>query len=251
MTARRLAPVVGLSLVLTLLGSAGAARAQASRPADVRTYGPPLSMVVVDALAFVASDAAQFALFQPEFAQARSCTGTCLIHAPLSLPEGALVTSIQLEACDSTSTGRVIAALERAQSPQAANFVLTTAETDPDNSLLPGCGFFSGVVNPPHTIDNAHNRYRVTVGLSGGTSNTRFQAVRVFYQLQVSPPPGVATFADVPTDHPFFPFIEALVAAGITSGCSVAPPLYCPDSHLTRGQAAVFFGRALGLQFAP
>jgi len=61
------------------------------------------------------------------------------------------------------------------------------------------------------------------------------------------PPPAAATFDDVPTNHPLFPFIEALAAAGITRGCSTTPPLYCPDDPLTRGQAAVFFGRALGL----
>lgn len=43
--------------------------------------------------------------------------------------------------------------------------------------------------------------------------------MRVYYTLQVSPAPAVATFSDVPTSHPFFRFIEALVASGITAGC--------------------------------
>jgi hypothetical protein len=43
--------------------------------------------------------------------------------------------------------------------------------------------------------------------------------VRVYYQLQVSPAPAVATFNDVPTGHPFFRFVEALAASGITAGC--------------------------------
>ena len=75
--------------------------------------------------------------------------------------------------------------------------------------------------------------------------------VRLFYHLQVSPAPTVATFADVPTSHPFFQFIEALAAAGITTGCNASPLLYCPDDPLPRGQAAVFFGKALGLHFVP
>jgi hypothetical protein len=65
--------------------------------------------------------------------------------------------------------------------------------------------------------------------------------------LLVSPAPAVATFNDVPTTHPFFQFIEALAASGITAGCQTAPPLYCPDSPLTRGQMAVFLAKALGL----
>ena len=63
----------------------------------------------------------------------------------------------------------------------------------------------------------------------------------------VSPAPAQATFNDVPTNHPFFQFIEALKASGITGGCQASPPLYCPDAPLTRGQMAVFLAKALGL----
>jgi hypothetical protein len=65
----------------------------------------------------------------------------------------------------------------------------------------------------------------------------------------VSAPPVTPSFNDVPTNHPFFPFIEALVAAGITGGCSASPPLYCPDGVVTRKQMAAFISRALGLHF--
>jgi hypothetical protein len=70
---------------------------------------------------------------------------------------------------------------------------------------------------------------------------------RVVDALQVSPAPPVPTFNDVPTTHQFFQFIEALHASGITGGCSVSPPLYCPDNPVTRGQMAVFLAKALGL----
>ena len=40
---------------------------------------------------------------------------------------------------------------------------------------------------------------------------------------------------------------EALKASGITGGCSVSPPLFCPADPLTRGQMAVFLAKALGL----
>jgi hypothetical protein len=71
-----------------------------------------------------------------------------------------------------------------------------------------------------------------------------FLVVDVF---PVSPAPGTATFNDVPTTHPFFQFIEALHASGITGGCQASPPLYCPDNPVTRGQIAVFLAKALGL----
>lgn len=50
-----------------------------------------------------------------------------------------------------------------------------------------------------------------------------------------------------PTTHPFFRYVEALAAAGITGGC--APVSYCPDAPVTRGQMAVFLSTALGLHF--
>jgi len=54
---------------------------------------------------------------------------------------------------------------------------------------------------------------------------------------------AVTSFADVPTTHPFSTWIEALVEAGITAGCSTSPPRYCPDSGVTRAQMAVFLLR--------
>jgi hypothetical protein len=53
----------------------------------------------------------------------------------------------------------------------------------------------------------------------------------------------------VPTTHLFYQYIEALAAAGITSGCGGGN--YCPDAAVTRGQMAVFLAKALGLHWAP
>jgi hypothetical protein len=61
----------------------------------------------------------------------------------------------------------------------------------------------------------------------------------------MSPAPATATFPnDVPTSHPFFRYVEALYASGITAGCGTG---YCPDNPVTRGQMAVFLTKALGL----
>jgi hypothetical protein len=102
------------------------------------------------------------------------------------------------------------------------------------------------------TIDNLKNSYRLEVFLPATpTLDVSLGSVALRYTLQVSPAPAVASFGDVPPNHPFFPFIEALAASGITSGCQSSPPLYCPDQALTRGQMAVFLSKALGLHFAP
>ena len=57
-----------------------------------------------------------------------------------------------------------------------------------------------------------------------------------------TPPACTGTvFDDVPcTGGIFDPWIEDLADRGITAGCSVAPPLYCPAAANTRGQMAVF-----------
>jgi hypothetical protein len=54
------------------------------------------------------------------------------------------------------------------------------------------------------------------------------------------------TFEDVQTSHPFWRYIEAFYKAGITTGCSQSPKLYCPDALVTRAEMAVFIERARG-----
>ena len=87
------------------------------------------------------------------------------------------------------------------------------------------------------------------LGMTTGTndSTNMVRGIRLYYKLQVSPAPAQATFNDVPTGHPFFQFVEALVASGITAGCG--NDNYCPDNPVTRGQMAVFIAKALGLHW--
>jgi len=85
--------------------------------------------------------------------------------------------------------------------------------------------------------------YVVTVTLR--TTNHSLAGVHIKWSRTVSPAPSEGTFADVPTSHPFFQFVEALAASGITAGCGSGN--YCPDAALTRGQMAVFLAKALGL----
>jgi len=96
-------------------------------------------------------------------------------------------------------------------------------------------------------VDNTADRLLLLVVTQGDDNTTSFAGMRVGYKLQVSPAPGTATFGDVPTSHPFFQYIEALAASGITGGCGNGN--YCPDAALTRGQMAVFLAKALGLQW--
>jgi hypothetical protein len=62
----------------------------------------------------------------------------------------------------------------------------------------------------------------------------------------------VVTFSDVDTDYWAWSFVERLYAAGITSGCAVSPPAYCPEGTVTRAQMAVFLLRGMhGASYVP
>jgi hypothetical protein len=62
---------------------------------------------------------------------------------------------------------------------------------------------------------------------------------------------GGSTFGDVPSTSPYWSWIEALVATGITSGCSADPPLYCPTTAVTRGQMAAFLLKGMAYPGTP
>lgn len=255
----------GLGFLLALSLLAGPVVAWAPEPREVprgrgperpgrgaRTFGTTSSTShTLQAFAFTGFSAADNASVDANGFGARFCsTGGCLLEAAVSLPAGALVTAIELEACDTSTSGAVTATLLRVDPLESNVFNLASASTGPA-AFIPSCDFFLSPLAILETIDNFASTYQVEVAITGTGAATRFQAVRVFYNLQVSPAPATASFIDVPTSHGFFQFIEALRAAGITTGCSTPPPLYCPDAPVTRGQMAVFLSKALGLHFVP
>jgi hypothetical protein len=166
------------------------------------------------------------------------------LYHGLELPTGAEVTSVAIDGCDEDAAlglGFFIRQDPRGPSPNSELLINgTTAGT-------PGCQSFPFDANPPFTIDNADNSYYVVLVFNGSGIELRAKAVRVYYQLQVSPAPASATFADVPTDYWAFRYIEALAASGITAGCG--GDSFCPDAPLSRAQMAVFLAKALGLHW--
>jgi CSLREA domain-containing protein len=60
------------------------------------------------------------------------------------------------------------------------------------------------------------------------------------------------TFADVPFDYWSWEYIQRLYGAGVTSGCSTNPMMYCPTTTVTRDQMAVFLLRGKhGSSYSP
>jgi len=161
------------------------------------------------------------------------------------LPSGALVTYFELDSCDTDPVNDVVAYLILCD--DLGNASSPAAELQSSHNAVQ-CGYTAADVSASGIqVDNYRNQITIEVHTVSGTDATRFAGVIIGYRLQVSPAPPLADFNDVPTTHPFFQFIEALYASGITAGCGGGN--YCPDSPLTRGQMAVFLAKALGLQW--
>jgi hypothetical protein len=172
--------------------------------------------------------------------------GGFYFQAPVTVPTGALVTSFELDGCDESPTLTIGAFLYGC--PVGGGNCTTMASVLSGNVEAPGCTQFVDTTILIPTLDQEGFQYSISIFDQGDDPTTRFGAVRVGWRRQVSPSPAVATFpVDVPTTHPQFRFVEALAAAGITSGCGTQ--IYCPDSPVTRGQMAVFLTAALGLHW--
>ena len=63
---------------------------------------------------------------------------------------------------------------------------------------------------------------------------------RAVHGALTPPPVYLGGFDDVLAGSFNANYIQGLVDDGITAGCSVSPPLYCPDVPVTRAQMAVF-----------
>lgn len=166
---------------------------------------------------------------------------TCM---DVNLPTGAVLTNI------TTFTNDTDGAADITYTLFSINLVTSVGST-PFNFVTagtPGIQRVIRAVTPNVTINNNHNAYALCIFHGSATATNQSAGATFWYRLQVSAAPAVATFpSDVPTTHPFFRFVEALAASGITGGCGAGA--FCPDSPVTRGQISVFLATALGLHF--
>ena len=144
------------------------------------------------------------------------------------LPSGALLTYLEIAFCD-TNVGADLLALLFGCDYKGDNCVYLSGILSSETSA--GCGLVYVDLTPAGwTVDNFANELILMIEPLASDGTISFAGAVIGYVLQVSPAPAVATFNDVPTNHPFFQFIEALSASGITVGCQEIPPLYCPDA---------------------
>src|SRR5262245_24188786 len=214
---------------------------------EARTYGTAGTIVLsLSANAFVPNDSTTawtYSTVPPGGQYIKS--GHPFVNHSVVLPAGALVKKIELDGCDNTNSGNIQLYFTKCSVGGPCNDLSSLGTTNVD---VPGCGRFALTLAQPVTIDSFNNSYYVDVYTNGGELATFF-AVRLYYQLQLSPAPATATFGDVPTTHTYFRAIEALAASGITSGCGNGN--FCPDQTVTRGEIAKFLANALGLNWSP
>ncbi len=162
------------------------------------------------------------------------------------LPTGAVITSMQFQYCDDDVAPNHDVSLILADCDAAAGGCGALTLIDSIASQDDGCQTVTKAL-AGYVVDNVNRRLFLEIGFVADGSTAAATTAVLGYRLQVSPAPATPTFNDVATSHPFYQFIEALAASGITGGCGSGS--YCPDSPVTRGQMAVFLAKALGLNW--
>lgn len=198
----------------------------------------PIDSGVTYSFAVLGTPANNICLFR------NNAAGNPWVEAPVHLPTGSLLQSVEFRFCDSNAAAAFTSFLTINSKTVAVQQPVMVSSTGAE---APGCINRTFVLTPPLLIDNNDKAYSLEVNLGANTNTIAIGHARLYYRLQVSPAPGSATFTDVPVGAPQHRFVEALVAAGITGGCGGGN--YCPNDPVTRGQMAVFLAASLGLHF--
>lgn len=164
--------------------------------------------------------------------------------ATVILPAGAIIGYIGLDSCDQAG-GNISAYVFRANADGSFDSVGNVASSA-HGSTTPCAMDYT----PPMSYQNVQN-YGSSLQLeafqTGVTDGSvRFGSIEIWWYTTVSPAPVTPSFNDVPASDPFFQYIEALKASGITGGCGDGTN-FCPDQPVLRKQMAVFLAKALGL----
>jgi len=177
-------------------------------------------------------------------------TSSTIAHAwaPLQLPSGASIQYVDLyyDDTDATydATAKILAATGSGFLSSVALNPIGSIASSSSNS---GQGYAAST-KFAYTVNNDvqyNGGAQLIVQVTLPSTAIGFKAVDIWWTRQISPAPATATFADVPTNHPYFRVIEALAASGITSGCGGNN--FCPNGTVTRQEVAKFMVRALGL----
>jgi S-layer homology domain len=244
--------IVRRSLVRTAIALIAALAASTGRG---QNYGTNDQVLSIDATSFLgfgveASEQADGYIYKQN-------AGDIDVFAPLAMPNGARITQICLYARNEDVSNVVRLSLEAVklvvsgQSPPGVVMISgTQLVADFHDGYREVCsGPLSYVVHETTDADNDGTPELVAHRLRAFLPNGTFAlgGARITWHRQVSPPPLTATFPDVPTGHPFYEYVEALYAAGITAGYGNG--FFGVNDPISRGQMAAFLAKALGLHW--
>jgi hypothetical protein len=244
---RRIGPVIGLAVTVWLC--AGNASAQTPRPNALPTTREVPDAFGLDSYTVTTVSATSF---YPDFHLQGYDTSGSLgrfgdlnvvedFHAGIDIPAGAVIDFIGLNS--TTDTPAVLGAELVRRTKFGATSVIGTID-----STVHGWDTDLNANPIGYVWHGAAGEALVLHVQQGSSPNHQFFGwVEVWWKRSVSPAPGSPSFNDVPTNHPFFQFIEALKASNITGGCGNGN--FCPDNPVTRAQMAVFLAKALGLHW--
>ncbi|HDH04199.1 MAG TPA: S-layer homology domain-containing protein [Nitrospirae bacterium] len=213
-------------------------------------FGTHDNILQIPASAFRPRDGSAYSNYSGSGYMYPSASGTW--WAPVTLPAGANVSFLDLYFSDTNASSNITAYFTGYYGGDYSG--TTPSLTDFVSTLSSGSGGYGYAYTSEfsHTINNdvAYNggyQYVVNVYFPVADGTLKFKGVDIWWNRQISPAPGTATFSDVPTTHPFFQEIEALAASGITTG--YGDGTFRPTNYVTRQAMAAFLSRALGLHW--
>ena len=225
--------------------AAAAFQQQAARPQVGSVFGLQNNILQIPASSFVPRHAGSVIDYTgPGYVYRSAGPSSAFAWATVTLPSGVDLDFLDLYYCDTNAASDLTALLAAHSGWNDANINFTNL-ISVSSSGSAGCEYAfapGGIFRPDgflpgfdHTINNnvrynAGYQYAIFVSSPVTDSTLAFEGVDVWWHRQVSPAPGTATFTDVPTGHPYFRFIEALNASGITAGCGGGN--YCPGNTL-------------------
>lgn len=232
----------------------GTPAADEASPNGVNNWGPDPIITWVPAASFTPRYTnAQWA-YQAHHYYARTGGTNMAWEANVDLPNGAYLVGFRVYYYDNEAANGL--------SVHFVEFTYDPGTHTPGTNVVTSFVSEGASTNYRDTFADANKRILLRDSTTGDTNhytlvvelptsiNVQFKGVRLWWLREPSPKPATATFSDVPTDHMFHQFVEALAASGITAGCASAPLRFCPDDPVTRGQMAVFLSSALGLHWS-
>lgn len=237
--------ILGISLTLPLAAQTAGIAPARPRRGDPRAYGTNWTVNRIGSAQFVPSQSGTGYAYEGTALYSTAPNG--YFRAAAHVPSGAFLEYIYLDYCANVIGGDVWAFLWSCDHDDP--FSCTQLAFLPSVTQTVCTAVYQDLSPKNYTVNNNTKDLYVEVVTKGGYLDSSFTGVSIYYQLQVSPAPATATFADVPTSYVYFRAIEALAKAGVTSGCGGGN--FCPNQSLTRGEMAKFLAVALGLAWPP